>query len=285
VRLQKIFLVVFFLFFSYSSYPWGQTGHRVVGGLAQKHLSSKAKKKVSEILNGYSLADVSTWMDEIKSEKTPNYRSMYNWHFQDMQDLQSWNPEVFYADSGAWPRNLYESLVYVIGKLRNHGQDDHFNQNVYLRMLVHLVADAHQPLHVGNGLDLGGNRCYVKWFYSKWPTTLHAVWDSKIIDSTKYSYTEYVDYLDHVDTKTKQSWMQDDIQVWLKESRKLHTQIYPQKSSTQDRLYCSKDRKMIQDKDIPVLSYAYIYQMRPIVDLRLQQAGIRLAAVINSIFS
>lgn len=262
---------------------WGMTGHRVVGALAERHLTEKTQAAVREILSGYKLQDVSNWMDDIKSENSPLYKSVYGWHFMDMPDPDNWHPKAFYPEV-QWPHDLNESLQYVVTKLRQSDDQGQFNRAAYLRMLVHLVADAHQPLHVGNGADRGANRCYVRWFYSKWPTTLHSVWDSKLIDSTRYNYSEYVDYLDHVDHDTILQWQRDPLQTWLIESRKLHDQVYPVTQNTRPEDYCVAKRSLVKRTKMPVLSYSYSYTMRPIVEKRLQQAGLRLAGVLNDIF-
>ena len=52
---------------------------------------------------------------------------------------------------------------------------------------MHLVADIHQPLHVGNTRDRGGNRRFVRYFGER--TNLHAVWDVGLIDRLQLSYT------------------------------------------------------------------------------------------------
>lgn len=267
-----------------SVYAWGLTGHRVVGALAERHLTEQTRTAVRDILSGYALQDVSTWMDDIKSERDPLYQSVYGWHFMDLPNPNQWAMPEYYPESGSWPRNLQQSLQYVIAVLQNRHEGGKFSQAVALRMLVHLVADAHQPLHVGNGIDQGGNRCYVKWFYSKWSSSLHAVWDSKMVDSTKYSYTEYTDFLDHISAEEETKWQSDSIETWLLESRRLHETIYPRTSETNPSEYCNKDRKKVKKNKIPVLSYSYVYAMRPIVDLRLQQAGIRLAGILNTIY-
>jgi hypothetical protein len=47
------------------------------------------------------------------------------------------------------------------------------------KYIVHFVGDAHQPLHVSNNHDHGGNDDPV--IFMGLPTNLHAVWDSGII--------------------------------------------------------------------------------------------------------
>jgi hypothetical protein len=42
---------------------WGFTGHRTVALIAERHLSLQAKPAIADLLDGQSLADVSTWAD------------------------------------------------------------------------------------------------------------------------------------------------------------------------------------------------------------------------------
>ena len=45
---------------------WGKTGHRVIGQIAQEHLSPEALRAVTELLDGETVATVSTYADEIR---------------------------------------------------------------------------------------------------------------------------------------------------------------------------------------------------------------------------
>ena len=69
----KLLLLIPFLFFIKSSsdeaFFWGKNGHRATGEIAEKHLTIKAKRSIDKILKGQSLAFVSTYADEIKSDK------------------------------------------------------------------------------------------------------------------------------------------------------------------------------------------------------------------------
>ena len=61
---------------------WGPTGHRTTGKIAEKHLTKKANRQINELLKGESLAFVSTYGDEIKSDK--KYNDFYTWHYVNM---------------------------------------------------------------------------------------------------------------------------------------------------------------------------------------------------------
>ncbi|HSJ11978.1 MAG TPA: S1/P1 nuclease, partial [Gillisia sp.] len=99
---MKNILFIFIFLFSLSAgfaadADWGQTGHRATGEIAQNHLTRKAKKAIEKLLNGKSLAVVSTYGDDIKSD--PEYRKYGPWHYVNMEpgetkyDPATANPE------------------------------------------------------------------------------------------------------------------------------------------------------------------------------------------------
>jgi nuclease S1 len=60
------------------AWAWGRLGHRVISRLAEKQLTPQAKAAIAELLEpGESLADASTWADEVRgSEACPMSRSL-----------------------------------------------------------------------------------------------------------------------------------------------------------------------------------------------------------------
>ena len=74
--MKKTAILLLFIFLnsyvSHSSDDWGKTGHRATGEIAEKYLSKKARKEINKLLDGHSIAYVSNYGDEIKSDK--NYR-------------------------------------------------------------------------------------------------------------------------------------------------------------------------------------------------------------------
>ena len=276
----KNFGLVCLLLVSQVSFGWGLTGHRIVGGLAQKHITNHARTEVSRVLSGYQLQDVSNWADEIKSDHSVFYKSLRQWHYMDLANEKQLDEQP----TDQWPEDLHRALDFTISRLKKRVFTKDLTEEVLLRLLIHLVADAHQPLHVGNGQDRGGNTCYVRWFYSKWTMSLHSVWDSKLIDVYKLSYSEYVDYLNHIPPEMKKQWQKASVKDWRRESSRLHKQIYPQEKGVKISDYCVKSRSMVNFKKTPKLGYAYQNRVRPILNQRLAQAGVRLAGVINDIY-
>lgn len=255
-KLNKLVLLIALVLFVHGQVlAWGQTGHRVVGKVAENHLSKKAQKGLWEIMGHESLADASTWMDNIKSD--PNYRFASPWHYVTVPDGQTYATAEKSEDG-----DVYEATQRMIAIIKSDTTKE--AKKIAVRMLVHLVGDFHQPLHVGNGEDRGGNSVKIKWFGDN--SNLHRIWDSEIIDSKQLSYMELTVRIDHVTVQEIQSWQADNLDVWVDEAMALRPQIYD-----------------IEGKES--LSYEYMYKNWDTVQNRLLKAGIRLAGIFNEIFA
>jgi len=134
----------------------------------------------------------------------------------------------------------------------------------YLKFLVHLIGDLHQPLHVGRSEDKGGNDIKVLWHYKK--SNLHRVWDSEMIEFYNMSYTELSRNTKKLSGAQIESISKGTILDWTYESQELAKKVY--KSAQQDEK----------------LSYRYSYDHFDLVRSQLQKSGIRLAKILNEIF-
>ncbi|WP_062053401.1 S1/P1 nuclease [Aquimarina longa] len=239
-----------------SDYDWGMTGHRVTGQIAENYLTKKAKRKIAKLLDGQSLALVSTFADEIKSDEY--YKSYGPWHYVNFS---------FDKKYGEEKPSEYGDLVQGVQKCIATLQDENSTKTTIafsIKMLVHFIGDLHQPLHVGRGEDKGGNDIQVRWFREG--SNLHRVWDSEMLDYYGMSYTEL-----SVNMNTLSKEQIKDIQNgttldWVYESQKLAKQVYVSAN--------------VGEK----LSYKYMYDYFPIVRSQLQKGGIRLAKILNDIF-
>lgn len=237
-----------------NSFGWGATGHRATGWIAEYYLSAKAKKKVHEIMGQQSIAMASTWMDEIRSDSTYNYTA--DWHWVTIETGKT------YEESAKNPNgDVIMTLERVIGELKSHKLDRKKEQEA-IKMLIHLVGDIHQPLHVGCCDDQGGNKVKVKWFRGE--SNLHRVWDSDMIDDTKLSYTELAESLGKPDAATLAKWQSASVRDWANESMSLRKEVYDIKDGN--------------------LGYKYSYLHLETARHRMLQAGVRLAGILNQIY-
>ena len=248
--------LLFLFCFSFGSiFSFGKTGHRIVGKIAEMNLTDNAKIEVRKLIGHTNLAMVSNWADFIKSDKS--WKKAWDWHFETVPDSLTIDDA-----SGKFAGKLLNKIDEFRNTIANKSKSKE-DRIVALKFLVHLIGDLHQPLHVGNGKDKGGNDIKVTWFGNK--TNLHRVWDSHMIDDQKLSYTEYATYLTETltdDTKTK--WVSSDVNEWAKESKSYRKQIYDIKKG---KLY-----------------YSYSFKNIKLLEKRMVQAGVRLASILNKAF-
>ncbi len=253
-RMKKLSIALLALVVTFNSFGWGATGHRIVGLIAEYHLSKKAKKNIELILGNETLAEVSNYMDFIKSDAT--YRHMSPWHYATIPDGESYTEAPEEGDVIV----TIQRLVSELETKKFTDQDEAFA----LKCLVHLIGDIHQPLHVGNGEDRGGNDVKLDYFWQS--SNLHRVWDSEMIDGQKYSYTEYASWINHPTESELAAWSSLEVLDWANESKEARNQCY---------------ETVPEDKK---LSYRYNYENIELLNQRLLQAGIRLANVLNKIY-
>lgn len=260
---KHLLLLTLFVFVSLNVFGWGMTGHRVVAEIAENHLNRKARKEISKLIGKQKLAYWANWPDFIKSDPNPDYKPTRSWHYINSEGNQS-KEDFFILLENSSDENLYKAYLHVKEKLKdkNLGMEE---RQKYLYFVVHLIGDAHQPMHVGRPADLGGNKVEVYWFGRK--TNLHKVWDSSIIDSERYSFTEYAAVLDIHPRPINLHYQQGDLRDWLYESHGLADEIY---------------RDVAQNAN---LSYKYIYRFKYEMEACLLKAGLRLAKELNEIFS
>lgn len=237
----------------FTAFGWGATGHRAIGLVADQHLNKKAKLAIQRILQGQPLAMTGSWMDEIRSDSLYDYAE--TWHYVTIEDNET------YEQSKKKPKgDIIEALERIIGELKSKKLSAK-DEAERLKMLVHLLGDIHQPLHVGRN-DQGGNSIKVTWFGNN--SNLHRVWDSDMIDGSKLSYTELANALPKADAVKIKSLQSHSIRQIALESTMFRPQIY-----------AYGDGK---------LGYDYNYKNFNTVLDQIQKAGIRLAGVLNQIY-
>ncbi len=255
-------------------FAWGKTGHRVVAAIAEPQLSGLARAHVQEILGGgESLDEAANWPDEMRSDPAPFWQKTATpWHYVTLNGI--------IYDHAPAEGDALEALNHYRDVLRDPRATLAEKQTA-LRFIVHLVGDLHQPLHVGKCCDRGGNEVKVKWFGRD--LNLHSVWDSALVDEEQLSFTEMAAKLDrHTSPQDVIDWWDINPRDWISESAQIRETIYPSAPTKPAKPVKGKKRK---GPALPELSYGYVYKFTPIMERRLQQAGVRLAAYLNDIYA
>jgi hypothetical protein len=239
---------------------WGCFGHIVIGQIAADALTEPTRSGVAELLQGRSLAEVSCWADEVRHSRPETKR----WHYVDIQRLTTtYDPR---RDCAPTPEGdcLVAAIFRSISTLK-HTSKPQADRAEALRFLVHLIGDLHQPLHTADDHDRGGNEIAVTFLGSK--ENLHAVWDATLINALLVAEPDLSDRLrktaQHMKPPTKGT-----ITDWALESHAVaHHLIYARLPA---------DRR---------LGPTYIDAHRAVLERQLVLAGLRLAALVNRIFS
>ena len=254
------FACTLMLIIPYYSMAWGVLGHRVIGEIADHHLSAKARVEIKKILGNESIAMASNWGDFVKSDKSYDY--LYSWHYINLPSGMG-SDQVYEKLKNDTAANLYNRIEFLVKELKSKKISKE-KKLIYLKLLIHFVGDAHQPMHTGRPEDRGGNDIKLYWFNN--PTNLHRIWDEQLMEFQQLSYTEHTKAIDYTSLSQRQKWQAQPPEQWIYESyqiaEKLYTEVKP------------------EDK----LGYNYNYQHVSIMNQQLLKGGIRLAGILNRIF-
>lgn len=257
VKMKRFLITPMLCLTALMALAWGQKGHDVTAYIAEKHLTSTSKAMVDSLLEGQSMVYWANWLDN--ASNSPEYRYTKTWHYKNVDE------GVRYEEAPANPAG--DVIVAIKAQLEtlSNVKTSFDDKQIALKMLVHLVGDMHQPMHMGHATDLGGNRVKVRFFGRD--ANLHSVWDSNILESGhKWSYTEWQQQIDRVSAEEVQAISAGTLDDWAKETVAIAGNVY---------------------RATPMganLSYDEVAKWTPIIEYQLLYGGLRLAHLLNTIF-
>ena len=255
---------------------WGPVGHETVAYIAQDNLSPAAKAKIAAILDqGDDLASISNWADQVRQFGRPETAP---WHFIDLpirKDITVQDEQTYCPDNNC----VINQLQISQGILGDESQPKSKRLEA-LKFVVHFMGDLHQPLHCADDSDRGGNDKLVRF---KAPghrghgakIKFHALWDHLIESKTLEDPRELA-------TTLEKAIPGDQAAAWTKGSEK--NWAFESYQIAKTKIYAGMDPGPQDYTDNPLPS-DYFDKMRPIVEQQLEKAGIRLAYVLNEIFT
>jgi hypothetical protein len=252
------------------AWAWGHNGHRIVAKFASTRLNSKARVAIHDLLeDGEDIADASTYPDEHKTKTDAA------WHFVNLPLKETAYKDEF-CDSGT---GCVVQKIEDFRRVLSDPKTDQSDKRRALRFLVHLVGDIHQPLHVADNHDRGGNGLHVDFFRRS--TNLHAVWDEGMLmfdpSNDREEFGKRVDEGAWV-TRLDKLATEERVKEWSKATQ-------PSDWATESLIHAKaaylapKTGLMIKPGDR--LDDDYEATHLPVVEKRLAQAGVRLADILN----
>ncbi len=237
-------------------FGWGPEGHKIVARIAEGRLTPQARMGVSELLGDESMMDVARWPDEVR--KQPKY-AWTNFHGVTLSAG---------ADRFVYTRDCRKSCVVKLlsrctERLKNP-ETSREDRIVALKCIVHFVGDSHQPVHAERA---GDKKSPQVDFFGR-DARLHAVWDGLILLRAGKPWERYAEELSKIKTAQAAKWAATvDPSEWVNESWQCTVKYV---------------------RDLPAdnkITPAYCKRALPVLEQRLQMAGVRLAATLNAIFA
>ncbi len=279
---------------------WNSAGHRLSAYIAWQQLDKSTRDGISSMLTHHpdhehwtaqakditpelaAFLEASTWPDDIKSDKRffdagKDQLTLLLPGFPDMERHRHWH----YIDRplGHKPRQQdkhgeldrqLDRLINIIG----NPKASNLQQAYALPWLIHLVADAHQPLHTVSRYDVagrgdeGGNLLTINHpFHPRLSSMkLHSYWDDlagppwlrgRYLERTAVSIT--VAYPSQYDNGDPQHWIDESQQI-------ARDDAYPP-----------------GDEAIPTLTAEFHEKAQAIARRRIAEAGYRLAELLQKL--
>ncbi|PNY09208.1 nuclease S1 [Trifolium pratense] len=304
---------------------WGKDGHYAVCKIAEEFLSEDALFAVNQLLPDSAqgdLAAVCSWPDEIRYNyhyrwsgalhyiDTPDFKCNYQ-YCRDCHDsyghkdrcvtgaIHNYTMQLRLANADASSElkyNLTEALMFLSHFVGDVHQSSDWLEWLLLKAVkaisggfpvlsVSATRGLHlphsKPLHVGFTGDLGGNTITVRWYRRK--TNLHHVWDNMIIESAlkKFYDSDLSVMIQAIQRNISDIWL-NDTSSW-EHCAHNYTACPDRYASESISLACKFAYKNATPGS--TLEDEYFLSRLPIVEKRLAQGGVRLAAILNRIFT
>jgi len=265
LKFLKLVVISTVLFQAGSPVPawaWGRIGHRVAAKMAEEYLTPRARDGINALLgNKIRLADIATWADEQQEISGTGL-----WHSVNVPVRES-----RYDSRYCMPGGCVVSKIEEFKRVLMRPTAGRAEKQQALKFLVHLVADLHQPLHVGDNNDRGGNLLQVRFFGQG--SNLHRVWDYQIME--RHTENEGVwmwDITFQANPKRVAEWSAGSPEEWATESLIL-AKSARRPPGSQSWL-----------KPGASITPEYCANALPAIQRQLAKASIRTAWMLNRIF-
>ncbi|MBT2557652.1 S1/P1 nuclease [Hymenobacter sp. ISL-91] len=240
-------------------WAWGADGHRAIALIAEHHLKRSARQQVQQLLGTENMALVSTWPDEIRYY--PEGKETGPWHYVNSPSGLDHAQYLTELRTNVGP-NAYTALQTQMAIMADKSKTTAQRRDA-LKYVIHIVGDIHQPLHTGHAEDKGGND--VKLKFRGRDTNLHGLWDSGLLDYQGLTYTEMAQQYNSGISRSDVRRMQAaEPAEWLWESYQASELLYPLTPNGTE------------------VKYDYYPAHSMLMRQRIQEAGVRLAGVLNN---
>lgn len=214
-----------------------------------------------------TIEDAATWPDCINADRG-RWAYTKTWHYQDQPICAAFDIKAHCRDGTCAPAQVERNARLLADRklapvLRMEA----------LAFLVHFVGDIHQPLHIGENEDYGGNA--VKADYGSAPgRNLHSIWDGYLAERAITSAPAPGLVRRYSDAE-KARLATGSVEDWARESWQISRDfLYPLAFGGTLPCGVKEPRKIVWSNEA-------IEQAIPVIDERIERAGLRLAKMLD----
>ncbi len=266
-----------------SARAWDAAGHRAVAEIAMANINPQTAARIQALLKARgqlptprcpiaNLDDAATWPDCLRGD-SDRWHYTFAWHYQNEPVCRRFDIKADCPGGNC--------VTAQIGRMQQILADRHQSDArrlVALAFLVHFIGDIHQPLHVGDHDDHGGNQVLVG--HSPLPPTadddgrpetLHWFWDTlpePVLADRAHPLVRVYSPAERAGVAT------GNVSDWARESYDLARKLAYARAFHHDPCTGSTPHEV----DV---SPADVRAFLPVVRQRLLQAGLRLARVLD----
>lgn len=261
MKTLKLIAIAIAITVGVKAYGFGSLGHATVAKIAENHLTETTKAEIAKYLNGQSITEVASWMDQVR--RTPEYSHTSGWHSASID--KDGKVRIFSKKKAKFTAGIKE----IHPQMANGGYKQLSDSAVAtnLKLLVHMIGDVHCPSHTcfegeGQNFEITVNGQNIAF---------HKFWDSGIMHLTKESkFEKYAKRLDTMSEAEIVELQKGKCYDWIRENAAICKPLY--EIMTPGAEFNDEEGKK------------FVADMQKIEDLQLQKAGYRLARVLNEIF-
>ena len=286
--LISLLTVISLVINNYSLNAWGKLGHATIGHIAQEHLTPKARKALSNYLDGKSLAAIASDADTYRGMWTmdlgfiptniDNARPpwMRGFDFSTPHNIAPYSHmitvdqefNVYPTDhlNGEYIDNIAYYVTKLAQDLKENAEDmDPYERYKTIALIVHFVGDMHCPVHIVYRPDnVTKGKFKIDWKGES--VNYHGWWDKFIFDAYyDWSFSDMASLVDTANRKEINELTKGDVYDYAQDSAR----------SCYSTACKYKEGDSI-DRNYPT-------DVRDLLFSQLRNAGYRQAKILNDI--
>ncbi len=270
---------------------WGDYAHRLTASIAWSQLSPGARREVTALLRAApaldtpecrlaSIEDASVWPDCVRAVYRDRFAFSAPWHYQNISVC-----EAFDINAKCWNGDCVTVQVARQQQILADRRQPAAQRLQALAFLVHFVGDMHQPLHMGDKADRGGNDVRAAFgFKAPDRMNLHWIWDG---DLAERALTEPPAVTPRrITAAQRAAWTAGPADTparvagWAREAWDIaRSTVYPELKDYPDSCPVPADAR----RSLPrgTVTPAYVAAATPAVRAQVAKAGTRMALLLN----